>query len=310
MIFKLKCKEISLIILSSLYVQSTFAAYEPDGWISDPPGGAVVKDLPVYKTPTNKKPVNIHQSKPINKPVTKSVNKPIMDKFGKVLVQEVPVRPFSYVFALSIGPAWESNGYTQTFYLVPEVEKTYAADKSTTTLASGDLFLGIQKSLSNKIQGQLGVALAAAGNAKLSGNIWDDADPEFNNYTYNYQVNHAHIALKGKLLADAGYMVIPWISGSIGVGFNRAQDFSNTPIIFEAVENPDFSTQTKTAFTYTLGIGIQKALSTNWQVGIGYEFADWGKSELGRASGQTMNSGLTLNHLYTNGVLFNLTYLA
>lgn len=42
-------------------------------------------------------------------------------------------------------------------------------------------------------------------------------------------------------------------------------------------------------------------------LGVGYEFADWGKSEPGRALGQTRNSGVDLNHLYTNGVLFNLT---
>lgn len=57
-------------------------------------------------------------------------------------------------------------------------------------------------------------------------------------------------------------------------------------------------------------LGAQKALNQHWQVGVGYEFADWGISQLGRAAEQTQNSGLTLNHLYTNGVLFNLTYIA
>lgn len=65
-----------------------------------------------------------------------------------------------------------------------------------------------------------------------------------------------------------------------------------------------------TAFVYTLSAGIQKALNSRWQVGAGYEFADWGQSQLGRASGQTLNSGLSLKHLYTNGILFNLTYVA
>ncbi|HAT8718368.1 TPA: porin family protein, partial [Legionella pneumophila] len=64
------------------------------------------------------------------------------------------------------------------------------------------------------------------------------------------------------------------------------------------------------AFTYTLGAGVQKSISEHWQLGVGYEFADWGKSELGRASGQTLNEGLKLNHLYTNGVVLNLTYVA
>ncbi len=81
-------------------------------------------------------------------------------------------------------------------------------------------------------------------------------------------------------------------------------------LLFEALPNSNFTNHTKTAFTYTLGAGVQKALNDHWQAGVGYEFADWGKSELGRALGQTMNSGLTLNHLYTNAVLLNLTYVA
>lgn len=73
--------------------------------------------------------------------------------------------------------------------------------------------------------------------------------------------------------------------------------------------NPNFSSHTHTTFTYTLGVGVQKVLNQNWQVGVGYEFADWEKNQLSRAEGQTLNSGLTQNHLYTNGVLLNITYL-
>ncbi|WP_019216728.1 outer membrane protein [Legionella tunisiensis] len=144
----------------------------------------------------------------------------------------------------------------------------------------------------------------------MSGYIWDDADPQFNIYIYNYRIKHSHIAVKAKILADRGYVVIPWISGSIGVGFNEAYRFTSMPTIFEALPTPDFVSHTKTAFTYTLGAGIQKALTPNWQIGIGYEFADWGKSQLARAPGQTVSTGLTLDHLYTNGFLVNITYLA
>lgn len=96
----------------------------------------------------------------------------------------------------------------------------------------------------------------------------------------------------------------------VWVFFNRAHDFTNTPLIFEALPNSNFTSNTKTAFSYTLGAGIQKILNYHWQVGIGYEFSDWGKSELGRAPGQSLNTGLSLKHLYTNGVLFNFTYVA
>ena len=152
--------------------------------------------------------------------------------------------------------------------------------------------------------------MAVTSNAKLSGNIWDDADSAFNNYSYSYQVQHTHVAVKGKLLADRGHRFIPWISASLGVGFNDAHGFQNTPLISQAVTMPNFTSSTEISFTYMLGVGLQKALSSHWQIGAGYEFGDWGQSQLSRASGQTLNSGLSLNHLCTNGALFNLTYLA
>jgi opacity protein-like surface antigen len=216
----------------------------------------------------------------------------------------------SGVATLSVGPVWESAGNTQAFYLAPNIEKTYAANYASHALLDGDFFLGIQKSLREKLEGQIGLAVATTGNASLSGNIWDDADALFNNYTYHYQVRHTHLALKGKLLADRGYSVTPWVSGSLGVGFNQAHDFSDTPTINEAVVMSNFASDTTTAFTYTLGVGVQRHLNPHWQAGVGYEFADWGKSQLSRASGQTLNNGLSLSHLYTNGFLVNLTYLA
>ena len=216
----------------------------------------------------------------------------------------------SGVATLSIGPVWESAGNTQTFYLAPNIEKTYAANHASHALVDGEIFLGIQKPLREKLDGQIGLAVATTGNASLSGHIWDDADPQFNNYTYDYQVRHTHLALKGKLLNDRGYIVTPWVSGSLGVGFNQSHAFSNTPSISEAVVMPNFASQTTTAFTYTVGAGVQRHLNQHWQAGVGYEFADWGKSQLNRASGQTLNNGLSLSHLYTNGFLFNLTYHA
>jgi opacity protein-like surface antigen len=217
--------------------------------------------------------------------------------------------PFSWVAAFSAGPVWENDGETQTFYLAPDIEKTYKANNETNALGDGELFIGFQHELTKTLQGQLGLTLAATTAASLSGYIWDDASPEFNNFEYNYQIQHTHLAAKGKLLIDRGYWVIPWVSVSLGVAFNHAYDFDSTPLIFEAIPLPDFSSNTTTSFTYTLSVGIQRMLDQHWQLGVGYEFADWGQSELGRAPGQTLNSGLKLDHFYTNGILFNLTYL-
>lgn len=216
----------------------------------------------------------------------------------------------SSVASFSVGPVWANKGQTQTFYLAPEIEKTYAASNSTQALADAELFWGVKKSLAYQLQGQLGLAVATTSNAGLSGNIWDDASPTFDNYTYDYKLRHTHVAVKAKVLADRGFVVTPWLSGSIGVGFNQARNFTNTPKIFEAVMMPNFTDHTTTSFTYTVGAGLARNITKHVQVGLGYEFADWGKSRLNAAPDQTLGSGLALSHFYTNGLLFNFTYLA
>ncbi|BCA96477.1 hypothetical protein TUM19329_28380 [Legionella antarctica] len=232
--------------------------------------------------------------------------------YGSVLAGTMGDAPRSWakVFTLSAGPAWTDSGDTQTFFLAPEIEKTYSASKNTSTLFNGEVFLGVQHSLSATILGQIGLAVAATSNTAINGEIWDDADPQFNTLIYSYKINHAHVAVKGKLLADMGYMAIPYVSASAGVGFNRAHNFNNTPVIFEALPNSNYGSNSETAFSYTVGVGLQKAINQNLQVGIGYEFADWGKSQLGRAFGQTLGNGLSQGHVYTNGLMFNLSFLA
>lgn len=215
-----------------------------------------------------------------------------------------------FVATLSLGPAWASPGQTQTFYLTPSIEKTYSSKKSPSALFDGELFFGRQLQLHNDIQGQIGLAIAATSNANARGYVWDDANPLFNNFTYHYRIQHTHIAIKGKALLNKGYPVTPWLSASLGIGLNRAHGFESTPTIVEALPIPPFASHTSTAFTYTLGAGIQRLLTQHVQVGMGYEFADWGQSQLHRAEEQTMNSGLRLNHLYTNALLLNITYTA
>lgn len=211
---------------------------------------------------------------------------------------------------MSLGPVWQNGGSTQTFNLTADIEKSYVVDKSSNVLIDGEVFLGMQIVLSSTLHGQLGLVVAATSNATLSGVIWDDGEPEFENFSYRYQIQHIHVAAKAKLLLDQGYWLIPWVSGSIGVRFNDAHSFQSTPLIFEALPTPNFKSHTQMTFTYTVGASVQRAFNQHWQVGVGYEFADWGKSQLGRALGQTLNQGITLNHFYTNGLMFSLTYIA
>lgn len=223
---------------------------------------------------------------------------------------EPQVHEWARVVTLSIGPAWSAVDETQTFYLQEDTQKSYIALRKNKTLFDGEFFFGWQHMINSKFTGQFGLAVAGAGNVRFNGDIWEDADPDFNNYYYSYKVNHAHIAAKSKLLGQSNYFAIPYISGSLGVGFNRARDFSITSKIWEEIPAPPFTDNSTTTLVYTLGIGLQKEINGHLQAGIGYEFSDWGKSNLGAAPGQTLNTGLRLNHLYTNELQFSLSYVA
>ena len=213
------------------------------------------------------------------------------------------------VASVSLGPAWSQPGTTQTFYLQPDIEKTYTNLTSTKLLGVGELFFGLQHSVYSTLQGQFGVALAGTTSMTLNGSIWEDADPNFNNFDYSYKIQHAHIAAKAKLINNIPWIFQPYIAGSLGVAFNRASNFSIVTKLSEETPAPLFNSQTTTAFTYTVGAGLQKKLSEHWQFGVGYEFADWGNTTLAAGSGQTLNTGPSLNHVYTHELQFNLSLI-
>ena len=216
----------------------------------------------------------------------------------------------SRIATLSGGPAWYQVGQTQTLYTQPDFSNTYISDKNTHVLAYGEIFAGLQRTLPHNILGQFGLTFAATTSADEEGNVWEFSDPNFDNFTYQYHITHLHVAVKGKALSTQfSENNLPYISGSAGIGFNRAYDYTTTPKIFEAVSPPNFQANTETTFTYTLGVGLQHTLTSHMQVGVGYEFSDWGKSALVTAPGQRTRDVLQLNHLYTSQLQLNVTYL-
>ena len=217
--------------------------------------------------------------------------------------------PQNLVFSFNLGPMWTQAGRTQTFFIQPGREQSYVASNKSKVILGGELFVGKQGVVHADVLGQLGLAIAATTSAKLNGDIWVDADPEFDNFSYHYNINHSRLALKGKLVFERWQFLNPYLSTSLGIGFNRSHNFSISPKICEEIPGYPFGANNTTSFSYTLGIGLQNKMDTNWQFGLGYEFADWGHSQLNKALGQTLNSGLSLSHFYTNQLQFSINYL-
>ncbi|WP_298624145.1 porin family protein [uncultured Legionella sp.] len=217
------------------------------------------------------------------------------------------------IIILSGGATWPTgvNG-AHSLYFSPELSRTYTLDKATTALGEGTLFVGRQHSFNSRVEGQLGILFAAASRLKISGSIWDFDDLRFNNYRYSYTVQPNRIAIGGKLLETTNSLYKPWVNASIGVSVNRATNYQVIPTECEAIVLPqsNLSSHSTTSFSYSIGAGIQRIVTPNVQVGLGYEFTDWGKNQLAAAPAQPANQkGLMLNHFYTNGLLLNVTWL-
>ncbi len=223
---------------------------------------------------------------------------------------------WSSIITISGGPAWASPGKDQYLYpnvppflnpnLPPLVVEHFVYNSKTDILATGELFFGLQRIVAPGILGELGIGLAGATDAKVTGVV--DINGIVAANAFDYQVNHGRAEIKGRLIGINIQPVQPYISGSFGAGFNHSHAYVPTtidPILFPAFW---FASSTNIAFSYTLGAGIQTRLTPHWQVGIGYEFADWGKSFLG-ADPTILLNGPGLTHLYTNELLLSLSYL-
>ncbi len=211
----------------------------------------------------------------------------------------------------NLGPAWTTSGETQILFVQPSIKKAYIADKNTRTLIDGEFFLGYQSGIAADYFGQLGIAYGFTNQVKFTGNIWEDADPDFNNYYYQYDAMYSHITVKAKLFKQWTPTLAPYLGASVGVGFNRATRFHITPIIPEEVPAPPFTGRTiYDAFAYTFEAGIQRTIDAHWLGGVNYHFADWGKTALGPGLGYVTSQGIQNKNFYTNGLQFNLTYVA
>ncbi len=226
---------------------------------------------------------------------------------GELIIDtEIPLI-WQPIITVSGGPAWTTPG--QNLYLYPIIPfqqvNYYQKIDSDSTVGTGEIFFGLQRIVFPGITGELGLGFAGASNADVTGVVEVNGIPNVS--TYEYKVNHARAEVKGRLLANS-YWVQPFVSGSFGAGWNNSHEFRATTVNPLFFPQPWFANNTTVAFSYTLGLGLQAPINRNWQVGMGYQFADWGKSYLG-SDGYTQIAGPNLTHLYTNELLFNISFL-
>lgn len=221
------------------------------------------------------------------------------------------------VVTASVGPAWTRSNEKQTLVLSPTEENVYipvdasqaskfiSTPKGTHILATGELFIGLFGEINSAVMGQLGFAISTSSQAKVTGFVYQYINNDLSVYNYSYKVANTRVSIKAKALYDLEvYDLFPYLSASVGRSQNSASTF-----LASDTATPLFKNQTINSLGYTFGVGMEVLLDLNWHLGLGYEFANWGKLRLGRASNQTLNKGLGLSNLRTQELQISVSYL-
>jgi opacity protein-like surface antigen len=222
------------------------------------------------------------------------------------------------VVTLSAGPTWSEPGENQ-LYNAPFQPNFYTyiryiPRKEIDTIGTGEAFMALQHNFTN-LAARLGIAVAGSTPVTVRGTIALDGQPLTN---YSYKVGHIRVSGKALLIGCPTYWINPYVSGSIGMGFNSTNSFETTNQLFVATPGGGgvvlipfgFDSKTQTSVAVTVGTGVNVKLNSNWEVGVGYEFASWGESNFSRTP--TISNAVhmpELNNIYTHELLFSLSFL-
>lgn len=211
------------------------------------------------------------------------------------------------VITVTGGPAWTNPGRNQILYPnFPDQSQHFTPLTSSTSVGVGGIIFSLQHALSPILFAQLGVGISVASDVQVRGVLGiNDAT---NVGLYQYQVAPVRGEIKGKLIYGENQFIQPYLSGGIGIGLTHTHHYKT--ILLDDSYSPlsIFKDHSDTTFAYSVGAGVQKNIAQFWQVGVGYEFADWGANNLG-GDGLSLFQGPGSPHLYTHELLISISYL-
>ena len=175
----------------------------------------------------------------------------------------------------------------------------------------GGAFLGVERVLTERFSVQLGVSAYADCNLTPQGDVWLFSVPKFDALIYRYQVRHSRVMVEGKFLNNflSHQAIHPYVSWEVGAAFNRACSYLETSFTPDVPPMVPFGNRSQSSFAYGVGLGVDYNLNQRVRFGIGYQFADLGAASLGLTSAELTTQTLSISHLYTNQLRFQLTFL-
>lgn len=224
--------------------------------------------------------------------------------------------PWHAVLSLSPGIAISSDiGKSRTFPIINPITDEfyiYSANRPTQTASVFDGFIGLEWACHPQWSLQMGLGYNQAWNFRAEGSFLQGTDVQSEDrYSYHYNVLTRQLLAEGKLLYNFKKCYHPYFSLGLGAAFNNASD-SGTNVPPFSTFTRQYKNNTKTSFTYSVGVGIDADVLDHLRLGIGYRFADFGQMKLGDATIDTTSVGGTLsqNHIYASEILMQFTIIS
>ena len=216
---------------------------------------------------------------------------------------------WSRVFTLSLGPDSVSRGQPDNVILSPTLTNRYTRQPGRRADMDLGLFFGGERTLTQKLSGQIGLAGYIDSTMTMNGYVWTNASITQINSSYSYNIRNRRLVGAGKLLYAITNDLHPYISAEMGIAFNRATNYSEVIIAPNATIQPPFSSHPTNSFTWGVGVGIEYLLNDQIRLGGGYQFTNFGSATLGGNPTQTTSQAPSIKNLYANQVRFQFSYL-
>lgn len=224
-------------------------------------------------------------------------------------------KSFSYVAALTGGVVWSPDMGGSADFQTGFTRFTYEPEEGNQTQGVYGGFLGGEWRMSPAWDLQLGLGYYQTSTFNTEGTLTQGVSaPSYNAFNYTYDVISRQLLAEGKVLMNWAKRYHPYISVGLGVAFNTAQDYKvdiGPPLTF----SPAYDDHTERSFTYSIGLGMDYDITHYLRFGIGYRFADLGKTELGDGQVGAPGSYVAVpeapsqRHFYSQEILAQLTWL-
>ncbi len=218
---------------------------------------------------------------------------------------------FSAVITLSTGPTLENNGRTQNVLLETspqDLYNQYTDNNNWHSTLVTQLFLGKDFYQKHHIKLRSGLTIGYLDDIQVGGIVNQFALPQFNNLSYQYNVQSFSALATLKLLLLHNKKWQPYIDGGIGFSNNHSYGYQETPLIPGAVAMNPYGALSTNSFAYSLGAGVMYNFNRLFSAGLGYQFEDLGASSLGPSPASQTNQAPSLSHIYLQQILLNISW--